>query len=218
MKCPFCQFEDSKVVDSRETEDSVRRRRKCLSCGSRFTTYERVESFPIEIVKRDGRREPFSREKLAGGLRKACDKRPVSRDQIDAIVDAVQSGIARSGRSEVPTSEIGEAVIERLRDLDEVAYIRFASVYRRFQAAEHFRDEIERLDRGRGQRPPANQLPLFAEPAEPAPVSSGAGARGDAAALTPSGGGASIEAAVASGRSPSRTGPRQRRRMARQRA
>ena len=141
--------------------------------GSRFTTYERVGSFPIEIVKRDGRREPFNREKLAGGLRKACDKSPVSRDQIEAIVDAVQSGIARSGRSEVPTSEIGEAVIERLRDLDEVAYIRFASVYRRFQDAENFREEIERLDRGRGQRPPANQLSLFEEP-QPATPDDGA--------------------------------------------
>jgi transcriptional repressor NrdR len=175
MKCPYCQFHDSRVVDSRDADDSVRRRRKCLQCGSRFTTYERIDSFPIEIVKRDGRREPFDRQKVGAGLRKACDKRPVSRDQIEAVVDAVESAITRAGRSEIPSAELGEAIMGRLRELDEVAYIRFASVYRRFQDAANFREEVDRLDRGRNQQPPANQLSLFAEPdpeppPEPAPL------------------------------------------------
>lgn len=177
----------------------MRRRRRCNECEGRFTTYERMETFPIEVVKRDGRREEFDRQKLVVGLRKACDKRPIPREKVEELVDSVESALVRAGRTEVPSSAIGEAVMQGLRELDEVAYIRFASVYRRFQDAEGFLDEVNRLDRGRTRQPPTNQLALFAEPDL------------EAAELTPPNGGASIDSSPAAARPPAGRGRGRRR-------
>ncbi len=129
MQCPLCQHLESKVVDSREARDSVRRRRECLGCGHRFTTFERIEFRLPVIVKKDGRRQPFSPEKLLAGLRLACRKRPVTPDHLDEVVTRVERALARRAEREVQTGEIGELALEELRQLDHVAYLRFASVY-----------------------------------------------------------------------------------------
>ncbi len=149
MRCPFCGHGEDRVVDSREVREGreVRRRRECLSCGRRFTTYERVEELPALVVKRDGRREPFDREKLLAGLLKACEKRPVPRRELEGIVDAVEGELARREEREMSAEAIGAVVIERLRELDQVAYVRFASVYRRFEDVEQFMQELESLRR-----------------------------------------------------------------------
>ena len=143
MKCPFCGHDDSKVVDSRPTDEgtSIRRRRECLKCLKRFTTYETVERMPLMLVKRDGTRQPYDRQKLLGGLVKACEKRPVSLMQLEQIVDNVEQRVL----SEVSSKTIGELVMEQLRSVDEVAYVRFASVYRQFKDINTFMDELNTL-------------------------------------------------------------------------
>ena len=164
MQCPFCRESDSKVVDSRLSRESnaIRRRRRCLNCGRRFTTYERVEeSLPV-VVKKDGRREPYDRQKVASGLKKACEKRPVSIDIIDTMADRVARCLQDDGAREVASSRIGEAIMAELRELDTVAYVRFASVYRSFQDVGEFMREVEELSkrapegaRTRGDRGPS---------------------------------------------------------------
>jgi transcriptional repressor NrdR len=145
--CPFCGASNDHVVDSREVRDGaeIRRRRECDDCGRRFTTYERVDEVPATVVKRDGRREIFDREKLLNGLLKACEKRPVARADLVAIVDTVESELAARDVREISTQEIGNDVIEQLRRLDQVAYVRFASVYRRFEDVNQFMEELKRL-------------------------------------------------------------------------
>lgn len=147
MRCPKCGEIEDKVIDSRESKDGeeIRRRRECLKCGERFTTYEKLERETLQIVKRDGRRQPFDRHKLRAGIQRACEKRPVSAETIDRVVDEVAVEIERKFDREAPSTAIGEAVMKRLRDLDEVAYVRFASVYRQFRDAEEFVEEIQSM-------------------------------------------------------------------------
>ena len=147
MKCPFCSFEDSKVVDSRPTDEgtSIRRRRECLHCGKRFTTYETVERMPLMLIKRDGTRQAYDRQKLLNGLVNACEKRPVSLMQMEQIVDYVEQKLFGSLESEVSSKVIGELVMEQLRKVDEVAYVRFASVYRQFKDINTFMEELNTL-------------------------------------------------------------------------
>jgi transcriptional repressor NrdR len=147
LRCPFCKRDDSKVLDSRESAEGTvtRRRRECLSCHKRFTTYERVEELMPLVVKKDGRREPYDREKLISGLQKAVEKRPVSMDQLEALVADVEARVLERGEKEVPSSLVGEEVMRRLRALDQVAYVRFASVYRSFRDIEEFMDELKGL-------------------------------------------------------------------------
>ena len=151
MRCPVCQRSDSKVVDSRETTDgdAIRRRRECLECGRRFTTYERVDVVMPMIVKKDDRREPWDRDKVASGIRKACEKRPVPADSIEEAVSRVERHVQESGASEVPSSAIGEAVMACLKDLDDVAYVRFASVYKSFRDIEEFMRALETISKER---------------------------------------------------------------------
>jgi transcriptional repressor NrdR len=144
MKCPFCAAE-SHVIDTREVASAIRRRRECDVCDQRFTTYERVAAANLQIVKSDGRREDFSREKLLRGLLLACAKRPVAAETIDSVANEVEAQLYRWGRSEIPSDKLGELVMTHLRDLDDVAYVRFASVYRKFTDLEHLMDEIHRL-------------------------------------------------------------------------
>ncbi len=144
MRCPVCGFEEDKVVDSRATREgrAIRRRRECLSCNRRFTTYEYVERAPILVVKKDARREPFDREKLLTGMAKACEKRPVPREALERIVDSIENDLVESARTEVEAKEVGERVMAHLFKLDEVAYVRFASVYRSFSDLSDFVDEL----------------------------------------------------------------------------
>lgn len=147
MKCSYCDSEEDKVLESRLSSDktSIRRRRECLSCGSRFTSYERVEESPIMVIKRDGRREVYSREKIHGGVYRACEKRPVSIEALDAMTDEIGSSIRKEGLREIASKDIGEMVMERLQKLDQVAYVRFASVYRQFQDVSDFVKEVKEL-------------------------------------------------------------------------
>ena len=147
MKCPFCGFVQDRVVDSRESKeaDSIRRRRECEKCERRFTTYERIDEIPYMVVKKDGRREKFERHKVLSGLLRACEKRPVSAAQLEAIVDATESYLMDAPERERTTSEIGELIMENLKTLDTVAYIRFASVYRDFKDVREFKEELEQL-------------------------------------------------------------------------
>jgi transcriptional repressor NrdR len=147
MKCPFCGAVDDRVVDSRESREGqvIRRRRECESCGRRFTSYETIEEIPYMVVKKDGRREHFDRKKLRTGLVKACEKRPVSPAQLDAIVDEVETHLHDIEEREVSTSDIGARVMDRLRELDKVAYVRFASVYRKFEDVDEFLRELKNL-------------------------------------------------------------------------
>ncbi len=145
MKCPFCASTDSRVLDTREVGDGIRRRRECQSCKQRFTTYEQVAKVNLLVVKRDGRREPFDRQKLFDGVLRACTKRPISTEDIEQLVTNVETGLYNLGKAEVPSRVIGEMVIERLRDLDEVAYVRFASVYRSFSDLEALKREVDDL-------------------------------------------------------------------------
>lgn len=150
MRCPKCGHLEDRVIDSRATKEgrAIRRRRECIGCGHRFTTYEYVESASLVVVKRDGRREPFSREKIISGISRACEKRPVSLNQIEEIVDRIEADIQRRAPAEVPSLEIGQKVMEELQQLDEVAYVRFASVYRHFKDVTEFLDEIHGLVKG----------------------------------------------------------------------
>src|SRR5215510_8204338 len=147
MKCPFCGFANDKVVDSRESEEaqSIRRRRECLKCERRFTTYERIDEIPYMIVKKDGRREKFDRAKVQAGLSRACEKRPVSMGQIEEIVDAVEGRVIDSPDREISSKLVGEILMTRLRELDKVAYVRFASVYLDFKDVKEFMDELKDL-------------------------------------------------------------------------
>ncbi len=147
MKCPFCGYAESKVMDSRPTDEGarIRRRRECLQCGKRFTTYEIIESLPIVIVKRDKSREVFDRQKLFNGMLRACQKRPVPMQVLERAVDEIEAALQNSLEREVPASRIGELAMEKLRAIDEVAYVRFASVYRQFKDVQSFKDEISKL-------------------------------------------------------------------------
>lgn len=147
MRCPACGHEDDKVVDSRSVRDGqgVRRRRECIACNERFTTYEFIEKTPVLVVKKDGRREPYAREQFLSGLIKACEKRPISRGQLEDLLDEVENELFRDGRTEVPSRELGEAAMDHLQKLDEVAYVRFASVYRSFRDVNQFMEELRTL-------------------------------------------------------------------------
>ena len=147
MKCPFCGHIEDKVVDSRESRegDVIRRRRECLKCERRFTSYERIDEIPYMVIKKDGRREPFNRDKVMAGLLRACEKRPVSTSKLEAIVNAVEGYVQTSTERERPTAKIGETIMRRLKDLDKVAYVRFASVYRHFRDIGEFMDELKDL-------------------------------------------------------------------------
>jgi transcriptional repressor NrdR len=147
MKCPFCGHPENKVVDSRESEEaqSIRRRRECLSCERRFTTYERVDEIPYMVVKKDGRREKFDRQKVLAGLLRACEKRPVSTNRLEEIVNEIEVKVADSPDREIPSKQVGEILMSRLRDLDKVAYVRFASVYLDFKDVKEFMDELKEL-------------------------------------------------------------------------
>lgn len=147
MKCPFCSYEESKVVDSRSTEDnmSIRRRRECLKCSKRYTTYEKIEDIPILVIKKDSSREYFDKSKIVNGLIKACQKRPVSRAQIEAVADEVEKKISNAMLAEIKSDYIGEIIMESLKNIDEVSYVRFASVYRQFKDVNTFMEEIKNL-------------------------------------------------------------------------
>lgn len=151
MRCPYCDESNDRVVDSRESKDglTIRRRRECLNCGRRFTSYEQIEDIPYMVVKNDGTREEFDRKKLLAGLRKACEKRPVPARRLDEIVDDVESALHEREEREMSTREIGERLMEALRELDQVAYVRFASVYRKFDDVDAFVDELQELLRKR---------------------------------------------------------------------
>ena len=147
MKCTFCSYEESKVIDSRPTDEGerIRRRRECLKCGKRFTTYEMIESLPIIVIKKDGSRESFDRQKLLTGMLRACEKRPVSIETLDRAITDIETVIQNSLDREVSSDKIGELVMEKLKDIDEVAYVRFASVYRQFKDINTFMTELNKL-------------------------------------------------------------------------
>lgn len=147
MKCPFCNAEDTKVIDSRPADENtaIRRRRQCESCGQRFTTYEKVETIPMMVIKKDNSRVPYDRSKIEAGIVRSCHKRPISTQQINQIVDEIENEIFSNNEREVPTSQIGELVMQKLKAVDQVAYVRFASVYREFKDVNTFVDEIGKL-------------------------------------------------------------------------
>jgi transcriptional repressor NrdR len=154
MRCPSCGHDHDKVIDSRAVREgrAVRRRRECLHCGTRFTTYEGFETRPVLVVKRDGRRVAYDRVKITTGIAKACEKRPVSLEEIEIVVDSIEQHLANSGRREVPTATLGQMVLDRLREIDDVAYVRFASVYRSFQDAQEFFELLRQLLEDREDR------------------------------------------------------------------
>ena len=164
MHCPHCSHKDSRVTDSRETESAIRRRRECLACQRRFTTYERVQTAPLMVSKRDGRREPFNREKMIAGLRLACAKRPVSPREIEHMVDEIEAEFQQVGSGEVRSDHLGTAVMDRLGNLDRVAYIRFASVHRDFQEIESFERAVRDLREGTQQLPLLDMPPQSSQP------------------------------------------------------
>ena len=146
MKCPYCGKENTRVIDSRPTDDnSIRRRRQCDECGKLFTTYEKVETLPLIVVKKDNNREPYDREKIVAGIVRSCHKRPISMKQINDMVDDIEGQIFNMEEKEIPTTTIGSIVMDKLKDLDEVAYVRFASVYREFKDVNTFMDEIKKI-------------------------------------------------------------------------
>lgn len=151
MRCPFCTHLEDKVVDSREAKDgdSIRRRRECIQCGRRFTSYERIDEIPYMVIKKDGRRETFDRSKIMAGLLRACEKRPISAVQLEEIVDSVEKFVQVSSDREVATSELGKLIMRRLKGLDKVAYVRFASVYLEFEDVSEFMSELKNLVRAR---------------------------------------------------------------------
>ncbi len=151
MKCPFCGFLEDKVVDSREAKDgdSIRRRRECLECGRRFTSYERIDEIPYMVVKKDGKREIFERNKIMSGLLRACEKRPISSSQLESIVDSVEKSVQETIDRELPTSDVGKIIMRRLKELDKVAYVRFASVYLEFEDVSEFMTELKYLVQSR---------------------------------------------------------------------
>ncbi len=164
MRCPYCGFSDTKVTDSRDTDDGIRRRRECLGCGQRFTTNERLAIGSLLVAKKDGRREEFSRDKLLAGLRRACEKRPLPAGSVEAVADDVETTLRQRGTPEVPSDDIGEMVMNHLRELDHIAYIRFASVYRAFADLEELQQELEALAaRGTAPGPEAGQPTLLSD-------------------------------------------------------
>ena len=147
MICPYCFHEETKVVDSRESEDTTRRRRECLKCEKRFTTYEKVEGLDLFVIKKDGRREQFCMEKLKKGVLAACEKRPIQTEKIDVILHEIERDLRKKDTNDISAKEIGELVMKKLKALDKVAYIRFASVYKSFEDVDSFKDEIKKLER-----------------------------------------------------------------------
>lgn len=147
MKCPFCGKENTRVIDSRPAEDSnsIRRRRQCDACGKRFTTYEKVETIPLAVIKKDNNREPYDREKMMAGVMRSCHKRPIPVDEITKLVDEVENILFNMEEKEIPSYKIGELLMERLKQLDQVAYVRFASVYREFKDVNTFMDELKKI-------------------------------------------------------------------------
>jgi len=162
MNCPFCTTDDTKVTDSRPDQDGIRRRRECLACGRRFSTLERIELPGVALLKKDGRREAFDRVKIISGMRKACEKRPIPSGAVEALADEVEQAVYGMNRAEVPSSVVGELVMDRLKALDHIAYIRFASVYRAFADVDELEQELEALKAG-WRRPdvPPDQLALL---------------------------------------------------------
>ncbi len=161
MKCPSCGYQDSRVVDSRDVNDGVRRRRQCLGCGSRFTTYERIHPAGLFVIKKDLRREEFNKAKLLMGVRKACEKRPLPAGAVDKVADDIELELYHQGKMEVPSAVIGDMVMEKLKALDYIAYIRFASVYRQFTDITELKQEVDNLVTAGGKPLPSNQLPLL---------------------------------------------------------
>jgi transcriptional repressor NrdR len=161
MKCPHCGFEDSKVLDSRDVDDSVRRRRQCLSCENRFTTYERIQKTSLFVVKKDKRRELFDKSKLLNGIRKAFEKRPIAANVIEKVADDVEAELYKQGKQEVASTVIGDMVMMHLKQLDHIAYIRFASVYREFADITKLKQEVDNLASGESKAVPSTQLPLL---------------------------------------------------------
>lgn len=147
MKCPFCGEENTKVIDSRPAEDNsaIRRRRQCDECGKRFTTYEKVETIPLIVIKKDNNREPYDRAKIESGIIRSCHKRPVSINEINSMIDSIETAIFNMEEKEVPSKMIGEIVMDKLKDFDDVAYVRFASVYREFKDVNTFMDELKKI-------------------------------------------------------------------------
>ncbi len=162
MNCPYCGYHDSKVIDSRGVNDGIRRRRQCLSCGSRFTTYERLQPASLFVIKKDERREEFNRNKLLTGIRKACEKRPLPTGTVDKLADDIEAELYQLGKAEIPSAVIGDMVMERLKSLDYIAYIRFASVYREFADITALKQEVDTLVSGEAEvARPTSQLPLL---------------------------------------------------------
>ncbi len=166
MNCPYCRYQDSKVIDSRDVNDGVRRRRQCLSCGSRFTTYERLQPASMFVIKKDQRREEFNKSKLLGGIRKACEKRPLPSGTIDKLADDIEAELYQQGKAEIPSTIIGDMVMAGLKKLDYIAYIRFASVYRQFTDITALKQAVDSLlsDKTEPSHSLA-QLPLIPETA-----------------------------------------------------
>ena len=165
MRCPFCGSMDTKVIDSRLASEGmqVRRRRECIDCGDRFTTYESAELVMPRIVKTDGTREPFNQEKLLTGILRSLEKRPVDTESVESAISHIQHRLQSCGEREIPSRQLGEWVMQELRNLDQVAYVRFASVYRSFEDVSEFREEIERLERGPSPEERRDQMPLLPE-------------------------------------------------------
>jgi transcriptional repressor NrdR len=165
MRCPFCGSMDTKVIDSRLASEGmqVRRRRECIHCGDRFTTYESAELVMPRIVKTDGSREPFNQDKLLNGILRALEKRPVDTESVESAISHIQHRLQSCGEREIPSRQLGKWVMQELRNLDQVAYVRFASVYRSFQDVSEFREEIERLERGPSPEERRDQMPLLPE-------------------------------------------------------
>ena len=162
MNCPYCGYHDSKVIDSREVNEGIRRRRQCLGCGSRFTTYERLQPASLFVVKKDERREEFSKNKLLTGIRKACEKLPLPTGTVDKLADDIEAELYNLGNVEIPSAVIGDMVMERLKNLDYIAYIRFASVYREFADITTLKQEVDTLVSGQSEvSRPTSQLPLL---------------------------------------------------------
>jgi transcriptional repressor NrdR len=164
MKCPHCGYHDSRVLDSRDTNEGIRRRRQCLSCNGRFTTHERYQQNTLFVIKKDKRREPFQKGKILTGVRKACEKRPIAAHVIEKLVDEIELELIAQGKAEVPSTTIGDMVMERLKNLDHIAYIRFASVYRDFADITRLKEEVDSLAGvSLSETNPSQQLPLLPE-------------------------------------------------------
>jgi transcriptional repressor NrdR len=177
MKCPHCGYTDSKVLDSRDVDDGVRRRRQCLGCDSRFTTYERIQKSGLFVIKKDKRRELFDKGKLLNGIRKAFEKRPVAANAINKVADDIENELYKQGKQEVSSTVIGDMVMGHLKKIDQIAYIRFASVYRDFADITRLKQEVDNLARGESKAVPSAQLPLLTDQGLEVVVKAGRGQR-----------------------------------------